>query len=204
RVHECALDRMKPVAIVEGLDGLNAPSRCGRAEHETRAHEVAVHDDRARPTLALLARIFAPGKAEAVAKDGQKTLVVRRFGLALVAVHRELDPQGIAATRARARAPMIASTCRRYAAVPRTSSIGFAAPAASRPNSCAAASVGLVGRSHPVSSKRPAAKRSASAARMIVGPQEPRPTPTRRRARATTSASPEMEMAIALRVAAHL
>src|SRR5204862_6332755 len=98
--------------------------------------------DRARPTFALLARILAPGKAEVVAKDGQQALVVRRFGLALGAVHRELDPQGIPATRPRARAPMTASTCRRYAAVPRTSSIGFADAAASRPNSCAVASPG--------------------------------------------------------------
>ena len=99
---------------------------------------------------------------------------------------------------------MTASTCRRYAAVPRTSSIGFADAAASRPNSFAAASLGRCGFSQPASSNRPPAKPSAWVARMIVGPHEPRPTPTRWRARSTTSARPEIEMAIALRVAANM
>src|SRR5437867_10666562 len=191
---------MEPLSIRERLDCLDVPSSGRGAEHETGADQLAVHQHGAGPALALLTRVLAAGETETLAQDGEQTLVVRRFGLALVAVDRELDSHEMTATRAIARAAITARTWRRYAAVPRTSSIGFAAPAASRPNSFAAASLGRPGRSQPASSRSPAANRSASFARMIVGPQEPRPTPTRRRARSTTSASPATAMTIALRV----
>src|SRR5438445_416530 len=200
RFNECALHWMQPLVVGERFDSLDAPFRGRGAEHETCAHEVAIHDHRAGTALALLACVLAAGKSEVLAQDREEAFVVRRFRLALLAVDRQLDPHGMTATRASARAPITASTWRRYAAVPRTSSMGFAAPATSFPNSFAALSLGRFGRSQPASSRRPAANCSASVAWMIVGPHEPRPTPTRRRERSTTSASPATAMTIAFRV----
>src|SRR5207247_2321368 len=104
-VDERALDRMQPVAIRERLDGLHCASRGCGAEHETRADELAVHQDRAGSALALLAGILASCEAEALAQDGKQALMVRRFGLPFVTVKGALDRHMMTALSARASAP---------------------------------------------------------------------------------------------------
>src|SRR5438445_648653 len=198
---ERPLDRIERAAVGEALDGAYLTSVRRGGEDETGTDEDVVEQHRAGAAFALLARVLAPRKAEPLAQRREERLVRLDRRLLACAVHRHGDARhAICATRLSARAPMTARACRRYAAVPRTSSIGLAAAATRRPSSFAALSLGRCGRSQPASSKRPLAKPSASAGRMIVGPHEPSPIPTRLRARSTTMARPAIEIAIAFRV----
>ena len=118
-VDERALHRMHLLAVGEILDRAHVAALGGAREDETRAHELAVHQHRARSAFALLAGVLASPETEPLAQHGEQALVLARLRLALAAVDLKLQPHSIDHTRARARAPMTASTCRRYAAVPR-------------------------------------------------------------------------------------
>src|SRR6185295_19570623 len=102
----------------------------------------------------LLACVLAAPQPEPLAQHGEEALVLPRLSFALGSVDPKLQPHAIDQTRARARAPMTASTWRRYAAVPRTSSIGLDAAATRRPNSFSSASLGPRRRSQPCASRR--------------------------------------------------
>src|SRR4051812_10583327 len=113
-----------------------------RGEDEARAHELAVEVDRARAALALLARVLRAGQVEVLAQRREQALALPdAVGLARRAVDDHVQSHGYASPRysshvhcsaRRARTP---SAWWRYAAVPRTSSIGRAAASTSRPNS---------------------------------------------------------------------
>ena len=98
----------------ERLDGADAPPVGRRREHEARADQDIVKEDRARAALALLARVLAAGEAETLAQRGQQRLVRRNRGLLGDSVdHKTERAHAIAATRVSARAPITASAWRR-------------------------------------------------------------------------------------------
>src|SRR5205823_3119672 len=163
------------------------------AEDQARADQCTIQVHGARATLALLARVLGPVQAESLAEHVEETLAAPHIvGDTLLPVDGAADPQspsralrappphewgGVAHAQARQRRAMTASAWRRYAAVPRTSSMGRAAAATSSPNRVTVASLG--GR-RPSQSSSPWIKVSASTARSGVGPAEPIPVPTRR------------------------
>ena len=97
----------------------------------------AVEVDRARAALALLAGVLRAGQAEPLAQHVEQALARPHVvGLRGLPVDRAGAPSSAAPLQAqvqRVRRASTASACRRYAAVPRTSSIGAAAAATSSP-----------------------------------------------------------------------
>ena len=128
--------RMELVRRREPLDRGDVVAVGLRREHEARADEHAVEQHRARPALALLAGVLRPREAELLAQCKEQRLPLPAVGLGLDAVDAQLDPQLPASSRARG-VVITRSACRRYAAVPRTSSIGEAAAATSSGNDSA-------------------------------------------------------------------
>src|SRR5205823_3479617 len=109
--------------------------------------------------------------------DGQQALARPDVGLAALAVHLQLDPHARHLSSARR-----VSTCnawRRYAAVPRTSSIGDAAAATRSGNASASA--------------------SGAVTRPGTGPAEPNEARNSLRSRSATTASETTAMTIAFR-----
>src|SRR5207245_436528 len=84
-IDERALHRMQVLARCEILDGADIAVFRSASEDQTRAHQLAVHQHRARSALTLLARVLAPPQPEALAKHGEEALVLARLGLALAA-----------------------------------------------------------------------------------------------------------------------
>src|SRR4051794_13685796 len=116
------------------LDGHDLAALGLRGKHETRADELAVEVHRARAALALLARVLRAGEVEVLAQRGEQALALPdAVGLARRPVHDHVEPHGYASSRyslhvhCRARRARTPSAWWRYAAVPRTSSIGRAA-----------------------------------------------------------------------------
>src|SRR6188768_234932 len=76
RLGECLLYGVQPVSLGEPLDGPDRVTvRLGR-EHEAGADELAVEEDGARATLALLARVLRAGQAEPVAQRHEEALAL--------------------------------------------------------------------------------------------------------------------------------
>src|SRR5262249_34082801 len=142
-LHERLLHRMERAVLREPFDGDDLGAVSLGREHEAGADERPVQQDRARAALALLARILRAGQADALPEREQETLALPHVRLAAYAVHghrhlhaaRHLSIARDASTR---------SACRRYAALPRTSSIGLAAAATRsvKPSSAPTTSVG--------------------------------------------------------------
>ena len=147
-----------------------------RREHEARAHELAVEEHRARTALALLARVLRAGKPEPLAQREEEALPLPDVGLG----RSPLTSSSILMRRHRSSARRVStrSACRRYAAVPRTSSIGLAA-AATR-------------------SGKPSRSASGAMTSPATGPAEPNDARSRR-SRSTASASETTAITIALR-----
>src|SRR5262249_6030123 len=96
----------------EALDGDDlVPAGLDR-EHEAGADEHAVEEHRARPTLALLARVLRSGQLEPLAQREEKALPGPDLGLEAVAVDCELDSHA-ARHRSSARRVRMRSACRR-------------------------------------------------------------------------------------------
>ena len=110
RVDERLLHGMHPLHGPERLDGADLAIGGRAGEDEARAHELSVHEHRARAALALLARVLAPREAEVIAQHREEALVILRLDAALGAVHAQADPHVITASRSNARAAMTAST----------------------------------------------------------------------------------------------
>src|SRR5437868_1134466 len=132
--------RGAPVVLVAVLASVRPGARAAcRArppgEHEAGADELAVEQHPARAALALLARVLRARQPEPLAQRVEQALARPDFCLALVAVDPQLDPH--VSTRSSARSASTRSACRRYAAVPRTSSIGLAAAATRSGNDAA-------------------------------------------------------------------
>src|SRR5262249_47656566 len=140
-------------------------------------HEHAVEQNGARAALALLARVLRPGHVELLAQGEEQRLALPAVRLALDAVHAERDPH--ASVLSRARRVITRSACRRYAAAPRTSSIGSAA-SATRSGNASASSIGEVRRRG-------------------VGEADPNDAHTTPRSRSARSASEHTAITIALR-----
>src|SRR5437867_157555 len=110
RVDERLLHGMHPLHGPERLDGADLAIGGRAGEDEARAHELSVHEHRARAALALLARVLVPREAEVIAQHREEALVILRLDAALGAVHAQADPHVITASRSNARAAMTAST----------------------------------------------------------------------------------------------
>src|SRR2546430_4142994 len=121
---------MKVAVLAEALGRPDDVAVGLGAEDEARADELPVEQHRARAALALLARVLRPGQAEALAQGEEEALAGPDVRLARLAIDGQLDSHD-ARQRSRPRAASTRSAWRRYAAVPRTSSIGLA-PAATR------------------------------------------------------------------------
>src|SRR5439155_9102730 len=174
---ECLLQRMQRTLLREALDRDDlVPVRLS-CEDEARAEEGSVEDDGARSAFALLARVLRAGEAEPVAKRSEQALARPHVRLQPFPVDRDLDPHArhlSSARRVRTR-----SACRRYAAVPRTSSIGDAVDA--------------------TSSASASASPSGATTSPGTGPAEPNDARSSPRAKCTTSASDTTAMTIAFR-----
>src|SRR5207248_1319499 len=144
-----------------------------RGEHEACAHELPVEDDRARPALALLASVLRSGQPEALAQGEEEALSLPHVGLASLPVDRQRDLHATVHLSI-ARVASTRSACRRYAAVPRTSSIGLAAATTRSANPS----------SSPVTSA-------------ATGPDEPKAARASLRSRSTLSASEHTAITIA-------
>src|SRR4051795_11247886 len=96
-------------------------------QHQTRADQRPVEQDRARPALALLARVLRAGQPHVLAQRVEKALALPDLGLHRLPVDGEGDPHVRHLFSARPTSTFSAWT--RYAAVPRTSSIGDASRA---------------------------------------------------------------------------
>src|SRR5438094_3169224 len=94
RVDERLLHGMHPLHGPERLDGADLAIGGRAGEDEARAHELSVHEHRARAALALLARVLAPREAEVIAQHREEALVILRLDAALGAVHAQADPHG--------------------------------------------------------------------------------------------------------------
>src|SRR5207247_169219 len=99
RVDERFLDRMHALAGGEALDGLDVPPGRRAREDQARAHQLAVHEHRARAALALLAGILAAGERELLAEHGEQALVLAGLELARRVVHAHAQPHAIAPAR---------------------------------------------------------------------------------------------------------
>src|SRR5207302_1851682 len=144
-----------------------------RGEHEACAHELPVEDDRARSALALLASVLRSGQPEALTQGEEEALALPHVGLASLPVDRQRDLHATVHLSI-ARVASTRSACRRYAAVPRTSSIGLAAATTRSANPS----------SSPVTSA-------------ATGPDEPKAARASLRSRSTLSASEHTAITIA-------
>ena len=93
------------------LDGDHVVAVRLGGEDEARADELPVEQHRARPALALLARVLRSRKAELLAQREEERLSLPAVGLVLLAVDPKRDPH--ASTRFSARAARICSAWRR-------------------------------------------------------------------------------------------
>src|SRR5581483_8771984 len=129
-LEERFLERMQDVVLRDPFDRRDGPSLCFRREHEARRHQATVEQDRAGATVTRRAAFFGARQTERVAQRRQQRLmtVAQEFGRLTVdgrvdvQLHR-IRPAAIFAARF-VRTP---ATVRRYATVPRLSSIGLAA-----------------------------------------------------------------------------
>src|SRR5439155_26622680 len=153
----CIDERLLDAGCLDALDGHDLPAVRLASQDEAGAHERAVKVNRARAALALLARVLGAIQAESFTEHIEQALPRPHvFSDPCVAVDGAGDPQspsgalrappphkwgGVAQAHARQRRDMTASACRRYAAVPRTSSIGLAAAATSSPKRLRGASL---------------------------------------------------------------
>src|SRR5262249_36643688 len=156
RFDEGALDLVQLALAGQPLDGDDLAALGLPGEHQARAHELAVEVDAARPALALLAGVLGSGQVEVVAQRAQQALPLPHAAdLPALAVDGEAQAHRCSSQAQlsvrRASTPI---AWRRYAALPRTSSIGCAAPATSSPNRVVTASS---------SGPRPSQSRPASA-----------------------------------------
>ena len=103
RLDERLLHRVEVVAVGEPLDRRHVVAVGLRREHEARADERPVEQHRARPALALLARVLRAGVAELLAQRVEERLALPAVGLGLDAVDRAAEILiGRASSRARA------------------------------------------------------------------------------------------------------
>src|SRR3954453_15325014 len=189
------------------LDGHDLAALGLRGKHETRADELAVEVHRARAALALLAGVLRAGQVEVLAQRGQQALALPdAVGLARCPVDDHVEthhasPRYSFQVHVRARRASTPSAWRRYAAVPRTSSIGRAARSTSAPNSATAAAPSGARDSHrPSSMSTPATNDSARVGRIGVGPAEPMHAFTARSSGHRWTDREQTAMTIALRV----
>ena len=80
---ERLLHRVQPSPSRQPLDRDDLVPVGLRGEHEARAHELAVEQHRARPALALLARVLRAGQPEPLAQRVEQALALPDVGLAL-------------------------------------------------------------------------------------------------------------------------
>src|SRR5262249_18371152 len=140
--------------------------------------------------LALLAGVLGPRQRQPLAQHIEQRLALpQAVDLARLAVDRAAQPHRASHAHLSVRRASTDSACRRYAALPRTSSIGDAAAATSSPKRTAASSSHADIRD---------ANASASRARSGVGAADPMHVPTRPSSR--QSANEQTAITIALRV----
>src|SRR3954452_17328874 len=72
---EFLLHRMQPVALRDALDRRNTAALGLDAEHQARAHDLAVGDDRAGAAIARAAAFLAAGQTEFVARHVEHRLL---------------------------------------------------------------------------------------------------------------------------------
>src|SRR5215212_9134764 len=92
RLDEGLLNAMEPAVVGQALDRHHLVAVGLSSEDETRADERPVQQNRARPALALLARVLRPGQLEPLAQRVEQALAGPDLGLALLAVDREFHP----------------------------------------------------------------------------------------------------------------
>src|SRR5581483_11492638 len=171
-LEERFLERMQDVVLRDPFDRRDGPSLCFRREHEARRHQATVEQDRAGATVTRRAAFFGARQTERVAQRRQQRLmtVAQEFGRLTVdgrvdvQLHR-IRPAAIFAARF-VRTP---ATVRRYATVPRLSSIGLAAALAAAAAAFSARSssfdpmsaVAASGTSNAVGATAPMATRAA-------------------------------------------
>src|SRR5581483_9725406 len=194
-----ALQRVQRVAARDALDGRDRSTVRFRREDETGRHQASVEEDRARAAVAGRAAFLRARQPERVAKRRDERLVAVAEELGRLAVDGGVDMEFHRLFSARAAAIFAArrvstpTTVRRYAAVPRLSSIGLAAaPAAS-----------AAARSADSSSVVPTSARAAAGTSSAVGATAPIATRAAVQVPAgssvTLTAAPATAMSISLR-----
>src|ERR1051325_11275452 len=143
RFHESSLNRMQRAALRgQVLLRPHVPIVSLQAEHQTGTHHLAIEPDRTGSALPLFASVLRAREAEVVSKNGEKARARPHVGLAPLPVdsgaeeHQWTPPSGRRSANAHrsARPAMTPQARRRYAAVPRTSSMGRASAATNSAN----------------------------------------------------------------------
>src|SRR5690606_7422156 len=205
---ERLLDRMQLVAgRGQTLHCHHAGPHRLRRRDEAGAHREVVEQHRAGATLALLAGVLRAGQTDPFPEQEQQALArPYAIGDPIGPVDGQVHPHRIppraapvssAHAQRSARPASTASAWRRYAAVPRTSSIGSAAAATRSPNFVTRSSSRVAPEDH---GRLPVSQSSAAPARRGVGAADPIAAPTRCRAGSSAIATVQTAITIALRV----
>src|SRR5579875_181990 len=186
-VDERLLHRVQAVAG-KPLDGHDVAAFGLAGRDQAGAHGHVVEQDGARSALALLARVLRARQRQPLAQHEQQALALPLvLGGRGLAVDRQPHPhRGTPSpcryesqAQPRVRRASTPRAWRRYAAVPRTSSMGRAAAATSSPNRCETSpGIGAADCHSPAPASAPARKAAAPAARSGGGPADPMPEPT--------------------------
>src|SRR4051812_36506706 len=169
-IEKLTLERVQRSTGGNPLDGRNRLALSFGREHQTRRRDASVHDDRARAAITGGATFLGAGQADRIAERGQQRVgrIAEKLDRFVVDARANMNfhpHRSFARVYAIDTARLVSTptTRRRYATVPRLSSIG-----------CAAAVAAAAARASAASSTRdPISASAAAGTKMLVGATAP-------------------------------